>query len=110
MFGRLVTFLILLPLAAVLIALAVANRAPVLFTLDPFNPGSVLLSWKVPLFALMFLMLIIGLVLGSLATWLAQGKYRRSAREAKAESSRLMSEAQRRDTAQKASQNLLAAS
>lgn len=110
MFGRLVTFLILLPLAAVLVALAVANRGPVLFTLDPFNPGSSLLSWNVPLFALLFLALIIGLVLGSLATWIAQGRHRRSAREAKAEAGRLLSETRSRDAAQKASQNLIAAS
>jgi uncharacterized integral membrane protein len=110
MFGRLVSFIILLPLAIVLIALAVANRDSVMFTIDPFNPGNPLLSWKAPLFALLFFMLIIGLVLGSVATWFAQGKYRRSARDAKAEAAKLMSGAQRRDIAQKATQNMLSAS
>jgi hypothetical protein len=28
------------PLAIILVALAVANRTPVAFTMDPFNPGS----------------------------------------------------------------------
>ena len=110
MFGRLVSFIILLPLAVVLIALAVANRDAVLFTIDPFNPGNPLLSWQAPLFVLLFFMLIIGLVLGSVATWFAQGKYRRSARDARAEAAKLMSEAQRRDSAQRTTQIMVPAS
>lgn len=110
MFGRLVTLVIVLPLAIVLIALGVANRAVTLFTLDPFNPGNPLLSWQLPLFALMFSVLILGIVLGSLATWLAQGKYRKSARNARAEAARLLSDAQRRDAAQRVAQSALPAS
>jgi uncharacterized integral membrane protein len=101
MLRRLTFLIILLPAAIVLIALAVANRAPVLFTVDPFNPGNPLLSWNTPLFALLFLSLIAGLLLGGLVTWLAQGRYRRLARERKAEADRLMSEAQKRDAAQR---------
>ncbi len=110
MFGRLVTLVVVLPLAIVLIALGVANRAMTLFTLDPFNPGNPLLSWQLPLFALMFSMLILGIVLGSIATWLAQGKHRRSARNARAEVAKLLSEAQRRDAVQRAAQPALPAS
>ncbi len=110
MFGRLVTLVVVLPLAIVLIALGVANRAMTLFTLDPFNPGNPLLSWQLPLFALMFSMLILGIVLGSIATWLAQGKHRRSARNARAEVAKLLSEAQRRDAVQRAAQTALPAS
>ncbi len=110
MFGRLVTLVVVLPLAIVLIALGVANRAMTLFTLDPFNPGNPLLSWQLPLFALMFSMLILGIVLGSIATWLAQGKHRRSARNARTEVAKLLSEAQRRDAVQRAAQPALPAS
>jgi hypothetical protein len=39
MFNRFALVLVFVPLAIVLIALAVANRAPVAFTVDPFNPG-----------------------------------------------------------------------
>jgi uncharacterized integral membrane protein len=102
MVRRLAFLIILLPVAIVLIALAVANRTPVQFTADPFNPGNPLLSWQAPLFALLFLALITGLLIGGLVTWFAQGRYRRLARERKAEADRLMSEAQKRDAAQRA--------
>jgi uncharacterized integral membrane protein len=102
MLRRLTFLIILLPVAIVLIALAVANRGTVLFTADPFNPGNPLLSWHTPLFALMFLALIAGLLIGGLVTWLAQGRYRRLARERKAEADRLLSEASKRDAAQRA--------
>ncbi|RUV10651.1 DUF1049 domain-containing protein, partial [Mesorhizobium sp. M5C.F.Ca.IN.020.32.2.1] len=39
MFNRLMLIVVFVPLAVILIALAVANRDPVAFTLDPFNPG-----------------------------------------------------------------------
>lgn len=101
MLRRLTFLIILLPVAIVVIALAVANRAPVLFTADPFNPGNPLLSWQTPLFALLFLALIAGLLIGGLVTWFAQGRYRRLARERKAETDKLLSDAQRRDAAQR---------
>lgn len=40
MYNRLLLIVIFIPLAVVLIALAVANRESVAFTLDPFNPGN----------------------------------------------------------------------
>ena len=40
MFNRVMLIVVLVPLAIILIALAVANRAPTAFTLDPFNPGN----------------------------------------------------------------------
>jgi uncharacterized integral membrane protein len=102
MLRRLTFIIILLPAAIVLIALAVANRAVVQFTADPFNPGNPLLSWQMPLFVLLFLALITGLLIGGLVTWFAQGRYRRLARERKAETDRLVSDAQKREAAQRA--------
>lgn len=81
MLNRLVTVLILVPIAVVLIALAVANRGSVPFTLDPFNPGNPLLTVRWPLFVYLFITLVIGMVLGSLATWWRQGRYRKQARQ-----------------------------
>jgi uncharacterized integral membrane protein len=102
MLRRLTFIIILLPAAIVLIALAVANRAHVQFTADPFNPGNPLLSWQTPLFVLLFLALIAGLLIGGLVTWFAQGRYRRLARERKAETEKLLSDAQKREAAQRA--------
>ena len=81
MLNRIVTVLDFIPLAIVLIALAVANRAPVAFTIDPFNPGNPGLTITLPLFVFLFAALALGLVLGSLATWLRQGRYRKAARK-----------------------------
>ncbi len=80
MLNRVLTVLILLPLAVVLIALSVANRAPVAFSLDPFSADNPALTLSLPLFVLMFGALMAGLVIGSLATWLGQRKYRKAAR------------------------------
>lgn len=79
---RILTVVVLVPLAIILIALAVANRAPTAFTFDPFNPGNPALTVSLPLFALLFLALIIGMFIGSMATWFRQGRYRRIARPA----------------------------
>ena len=52
MYNRFVLIVIFVPLAIILIALAVANRAPVAFTIDPFNPGNPALTLQLPLFVL----------------------------------------------------------
>jgi uncharacterized integral membrane protein len=109
MLRRIVSILIFVPLAIILVALAVANRSAVAFTIDAFNPGSASLTWQVPLFALLFIALACGLLIGSFATWLAQGRHRRAARQGKAEAERLLAQAKQRDAAQRASQTALTA-
>jgi uncharacterized integral membrane protein len=81
MVNRLILVVVLVPLAIVLIALAVANRGLTPFTLDPFNPGNPALTVQLPLFFLMFAALAVGLVIGSFATWFRQGRYRKLARQ-----------------------------
>ena len=81
MFNRFVLIVVIVPLAIVLIALAVANRSLVGFTLDPFNPGNPALTVTLPLFVFLFLTLALGVLIGSLATWWRQGRYRRIARQ-----------------------------
>jgi uncharacterized integral membrane protein len=81
MLNRFVLIAVLVPLAIVLVALAVANRAPASFTLDPFNPGNPGLTWQTPLFVLLFAAIAIGMIVGSAATWVRQGRYRKLARQ-----------------------------
>ncbi|TPI38275.1 DUF1049 domain-containing protein [Mesorhizobium sp. B3-1-6] len=81
MFNRFILVVVFVPLAIILIALAVANRGPVAFTVDPFHPGNPALTLSLPLFILLFLALAIGMVVGSLATWVKQGRYRKLARQ-----------------------------
>jgi uncharacterized integral membrane protein len=80
MVNRIVLVLVFVPLAVILIALAVANRGMVAFTLDPFNPGNPGLTVQLPLFVLLFAAIALGLVVGSAATWWRQGRYRKLAR------------------------------
>lgn len=82
MWRKLSFVLLIVPVAVVLIALAVANRTPVDLILDPVGGRYRL---ETPLFVLIFGALIAGLLLGGFATWVSQGKWRRLARERRRE-------------------------
>ena len=88
--------LIVLPIAAVLIVLALANRTPVTLSIDPFTPATSIYSIQLPLFLVVLLSVAIGLIIGSVADWLQQGRYRREARHGRAELRRLEEEAEAR--------------
>jgi len=75
-----VAALILVPLAVIIIAFAVANRQIVTVSLDPFSAEHPAASLTLPLFALIIVLLIVGVVIGGLAAWLRQAKWRRTAR------------------------------
>lgn len=92
MLNRVLIVVVLVPLAVILIALAVANRMPVAFTLDPFNPGNPGLTLQLPLFVMLFLAVGLGLILGSFATWWKQGRYRKEARNKSREVQTLIQE------------------
>jgi uncharacterized integral membrane protein len=77
---KIVTILVLVPLAIALIVFAVANREIVTVSLDPFDPAQPALSVRMPLFILIFVFLIAGVLLGGFAAWLRQGRHRRASR------------------------------
>ena len=95
MFNRILLVVVLIPLAVILIALAVANRGLVAFTVDPFNPGNPAFTAELPLFVLLLLAALVGLIVGSAATWLRQGRYRKFARQRGQEAEILRTSAQR---------------
>jgi uncharacterized integral membrane protein len=74
---KIIAIVILLPLAIVMIAFAVANRQIVTVSLDPFGGSDSGLS--LPLFVLIILLLIIGVLIGGLAAWVRHGKWRGAA-------------------------------
>ncbi|MGD9737787.1 MAG: LapA family protein [Bauldia sp.] len=86
---RALKLLLLLPIVIVVVALSVANRHTVLFSVDPFAETDPALSVNVPLFWLLFGALAIGVLLGGVAAWLRQGKWRRAARHDHAELERM---------------------
>jgi hypothetical protein len=77
---RAIRLIILIPLGIVLVAFALANRAPVIFSLDPFRPDAPMASFSLPLFVALLATLLIGVAIGGIATWFGQGKWRRAAR------------------------------
>jgi uncharacterized integral membrane protein len=94
--GRLIrkigAVIILVPLAIVIVAFAVANRQHVTVLLDPFSPERPAASFTVPLFLLVIGLLILGVVIGGIATWLSHGRWRRAARRFEREVAELRSE------------------
>jgi uncharacterized integral membrane protein len=92
---RFLKSLVLLPVAAVVILLAVANRAPVQLSLDPFNADAPVFSVNLPLYAILFGAVALGIVVGGVFTWLGQGRVRASARHHRREASRYEREVDR---------------
>ena len=95
MLRKLFWFLVILPPAIVLIALAVSNRHMVRLVLDPLSPADQALAIETPLFLLLFAALLLGLLLGGFATWIGQGKWRKRARSEKREAAQWQKEATR---------------
>jgi uncharacterized integral membrane protein len=85
MIRKIVTALILLPVALAIVLFAVGNRAPVAVSLDPFVNDPPMFSAAVPLFLLLLLVLIAGVILGGASAWMRQSRWRRRARRLAAE-------------------------
>jgi uncharacterized integral membrane protein len=95
MLRKLVTALILVPLAIVLVAFAVANRQTVVVSFDPFDQAHPAFTLAVPLFALILALVVSGVIVGGVAAWLRQSKWRRTARLAQAQARELGAELDR---------------
>lgn len=95
MLRRIVNWLFLAPVALIAVVLAVANRTPVTLSVDPFAREASALSVSVPLFAVVFLAMIIGVVIGGTAVWWKQGRYRKRCRLAESELTAARSDVER---------------
>src|SRR6476659_2656835 len=82
MFHKIATAVVVIPLAAIIIAFAVANRQWVTLSFDPFSSTSPAFAATMPLFVLIFIVLILGVVI---AAWIRQSKWRRVARRLEGE-------------------------
>jgi len=85
MLRKIVTAIIVVPLAIVIVAFAVANREAVTVSFDPFSSTAPAYAATLPLFAVLFVVLILGVIVGGIAAWLGQAKWRRNARRLEAE-------------------------
>jgi len=71
--------LIWVPIALLLILFAVANREEIRVSLDPFSDAPAV-TFRVRLFLHILLVLILGVIIGGIVTWVGQSKWRRRAR------------------------------
>jgi uncharacterized integral membrane protein len=98
---KFIAIAILVPLAVVIVMFAVANRGAITVSFDPFDPAQPALSLKLPLFLLIFALVGLGVLIGGIAAWMRQSKWRMRARRAEAEArelrTRMDSEARRRN-------------
>jgi len=92
---RIIWLLIGLPAGLFLVTLAVANRHDVRLVLDPFHPEAPVLSLMMPFYAYLLAALLVGVVLGGVAMWLSQGRWRRAARVQGRAAARWQAEADR---------------
>ena len=81
MLRKIVTVVIVIPLAVIIIAFAVANRQSVTVSFDPFSSANPAYAATLPLFILIFVLVILGVIIGGIAAWLRQSQWRRTARQ-----------------------------
>ena len=83
---RFIKILVLIPIAAIIILFSIANKGLVTVSLNPFPADAAStemasLTYQMPLYLLIFLALLVGVLLGGVASWISQGKWRKKARD-----------------------------
>jgi hypothetical protein len=89
---RFLKLIVLVPLAVLVGLISLANREAVTLSFDPLVSGNPALSVSAPLFVVLFLTLLLGVLLGGIGAWLGQGKWRRAARRRSDEVDQLRAE------------------
>src|SRR5215831_15332199 len=82
---KFLTGLIVIPLGLIFVVFAVANRHFVTVSFDPFNSATPSVSFSLPLFVLIIVVAILGVIAGGCATWFSQRRWRRAARQHEAD-------------------------
>jgi uncharacterized integral membrane protein len=80
MIRKLITVLILVPLALAIVMFAVGNRGSITLAFDPFGSAPPMFSFTLPLFLVLLAAVIAGVIIGGAAAWSRQSKWRRRAR------------------------------
>jgi len=86
---KLLRWFVLAPLAILLVLLAVANRAPVTLSLDPFSREAPALALTLPLFVALFAAVALGVLIGGVAAGVGRFRWRRRAKKAEREAEKL---------------------
>lgn len=92
---RVLKWLLLVPLVLVALLFALANRELVTVSFDPFATDMAAFAITAPLFIVLLLAVMLGVVLGGGVTWVSQGRYRKAARQERAQAARMREESDR---------------
>ncbi|GHA21107.1 hypothetical protein GCM10007989_15380 [Devosia pacifica] len=94
MFKKIAGWIILVPLCVILVAFALANRQLVSLNVNPFTPNDGLDApgAGVPMFLVLYAVLLVGVLLGGIATWFAQSRHRHNERHWRREAHQLSRE------------------
>ena len=92
---RYIRLIIIAVIAIILVLFVVANQHRVIVSFDPFSTtDDAAFSVEMPLFVVMIAAAMLGIVAGAAATWVAQGRHRRAARQHRIEAKHLRAETQ----------------
>lgn len=92
---RFLKLVLIAPFAILFLVFAFANRHFVTVSFDPFASGDVpAFAIDAPLFVVLTAAIMVGVVLGGAATWIAQSKHRRAERRNRAEADKWRAEAE----------------
>jgi H+/Cl- antiporter ClcA len=89
---RILRWVIGLPIAIFVVGFAIANRRFVTLSFDPFTQTNPSVFIDLPLWILFFVGILVGLFVGWIGAWFAQGKHRKAAKESRNEVGRLQAE------------------
>jgi uncharacterized integral membrane protein len=89
MIRKIATAIVLVPLAIIILGFAVANRQTVTVSFDPFDATHPAYAASLPLFVLILILVIFGVILGGIVSWLRQARWHWAARRAENENREL---------------------
>jgi uncharacterized integral membrane protein len=89
---KLLAWIVLAPLAVILVLLAVANRRTVTLSIDPFSQDAPAYAVDLPLFLVILAAIIAGVLIGGTAVWFGKLRWRFAAHRAEREAARLKAE------------------
>ena len=89
---RFLILFVFLPIAIVVVVLSVAYRGSVTFSLNPLGEAGPGWSATGPFYVFLFAAVAFGIVIGGVATWFRQSRWRQAARVARADAEHLRAE------------------
>ena len=107
-FGRLLKWLVLVPVLAVVALLSVANDHRVTLYLNPLEPADPAQQIDLALYQIGFAAFVAGALVGAFVVWNSQRKYRRKARDNRYEAARWQAKAEQAERPDAKTDRLLA--